>query len=136
MKLVVKGIVTREDAEIAVGHGVDVVFVSNHGGRAENSLRPAIECVPEVVAGVAGRVPVIADSGFRRGTDVVKALAMGARAVCIGRPYLWGLGAFGQAGVERVLELLRIETRAAMQQCGVRSIKELNANFVRKHQNT
>jgi len=81
---------------------------------------------------VKGRIPIVIDSGFRRGTDVVKALAIGAQAVCVGRPYLWGLGAFGQAGVERVLELLRIETRAAMQQCGVRSVKELNPSFVRR----
>jgi len=75
---------------------------------------------------------VIVDSGFRRGTDVIKALAMGAQAVGVGRPYLWGLGAFGQEGVERVLDLLRIETRAAMQQCGVRSVKELKPSFVRR----
>ena len=79
-----------------------------------------------------GRMIVIVDSGFRRGTDVIKALAMGAHAVGVGRPYLWGLGAFGQEGVERVLELLRIETRTAMQQCGVRSVKELNPSFVRR----
>jgi len=77
-------------------------------------------------------MPVIVDSGFRRGTDTVKALAMGAQAVGVGRPYLWGLGAFGQQGVERVLELVRTETRAAMQQCGARSVKELNASFVRR----
>ena len=75
-------------------------------------------------------MPVLVDSGFRRGTDVVKALAMGATAAGIGRPYLWGLGAFGQPGVERVLELLRIETRAALQQCGVKNVKELNKAFV------
>ena len=79
-----------------------------------------------------GRMPVIIDSGFRRGTDVVKALAIGAQAAGIGRPYLWGLGAFGQEGVERVLDLVRAETRAAMQQCGVRSVKELNPGFVRR----
>jgi 4-hydroxymandelate oxidase len=81
---------------------------------------------------VNGRTTVIIDSGFRRGTDVVKALAMGAHAAGIGRPYLWGLGAFGQEGVERVLDLVRTETRAAMQQCGVRSVKELNPSFVRR----
>jgi 4-hydroxymandelate oxidase len=81
---------------------------------------------------VKGRMPVIVDSGFRRGTDAVKALAMGAQAVGIGRPYLWGLGAFGQEGVERVLEILRTETRAAMQQCGARAVQELNPSFVRR----
>jgi 4-hydroxymandelate oxidase len=118
MKLAVKGIVTREDAEIAVRHGVDVVFVSNHGGRAENSLRSAIECVPEVVEGAAGRAPVIVDSGFRRGTDVFKALALGATAVGIGRPYIWGLAAFGQEGVETVLAILRRELQVVMRQAG------------------
>jgi isopentenyl diphosphate isomerase/L-lactate dehydrogenase-like FMN-dependent dehydrogenase len=77
-------------------------------------------------------MPVIVDSGFRRGTDAVKALAMGAQAVGIGRPYLWGLGAFGQEGVERVLEIVRTETRAALQQCGARSVKDLNPGFVRR----
>jgi 4-hydroxymandelate oxidase len=81
---------------------------------------------------VKGRIPVIVDSGFRRGTDAVKALAMGAQAVGLGRPYLWGLGAFGQEGVERVLEIVRNETRVAMQQCGVRSVKELNPSFVHR----
>ena len=79
-----------------------------------------------------GKIPVIVDGGFRRGTDVVKALAMGAKAVGIGRPYLWGLGAFGEEGVARVLEIMRNETRVAMQQCGVRSVSELNPNFVRR----
>lgn len=132
MKIVLKGILTAEDAALAVQHGVDGIIVSNHGGRGEDSGRGAIDALPEVIEAVKGRLPVLVDSGFRRGADVVKALAMGARAVCIGRPYLWGLGAFGQAGVERVLELLRIETRAVMQQCGARSIKDLNASFVRK----
>ena len=133
MKIVLKGILTAEDAALAAQHGVDGIIVSNHGGRGEDSGRGTIEALPEVVEAVKGRLPILVDSGFRRGTDVVKALAMGARGVCIGRPYLWGLGAFGQAGVERVLELLRIETRAAMQQCGARSIKDLNPNFVRKY---
>jgi 4-hydroxymandelate oxidase len=125
MKLVVKGIVTREDAEIAVSHGVDIVFVSNHGGRAENSLRSAVECIPEVVAGVAGRVPVLADSGFRRGTDIFKALALGATAVGIGRPYIWGLAAFGQEGVEVVLAILRRELQLVMRQAGTTALSSI-----------
>ena len=132
MKIMLKGILTAEDAALAVQHGVDGIIVSNHGGRGEDSGRGTIDALPEVIEAVKGRLPVLVDSGFRRGTDVVKALAMGARGVCIGRPYLWGLGAFGQAGVERVLELLRIETRAVMQQCGARSIKDLTPNHVRK----
>jgi 4-hydroxymandelate oxidase len=132
MKIVLKGILTPEDAELALQNGIDGILVSNHGGRGEDSGRSTIDVLPEIVAVVNGRMPVIVDSGFRRGTDVVKALAIGAQAVGIGRPYLWGLGAFGQDGVERVLELVRIETRAAMQQCGVRSVKELNPGFVRR----
>lgn len=132
MKIVLKGILTPEDAEAAVQNGMDGILVSNHGGRGEDNGRSTIDALPEIIAAVNGRVPVIIDSGFRRGTDVVKALAMGAQAAGIGRPYLWGLGAFGQEGVERVLDLVRTETRAAMQQCGVRSVKELNSGFVRR----
>jgi 4-hydroxymandelate oxidase len=132
MKIMLKGIVTAEDAELAVKNGLDGILVSNHGGRGEDNGRSTIDALPEIIAAVQGRIPVIVDGGFRRGTDAVKALAMGAQAVGIGRPYLWGLGAFGQEGVERVLEIVRTETRAAMQQCGVRSVKELNPSFVRR----
>ena len=132
MKIVLKGIVTAEDADLAAQNGMDGILVSNHGGRGEDNGRSTIDALPEIIAAVKGRMPVIVDSGFRRGTDAVKALAMGAQAVGIGRPYLWGLGAFGQEGVERVLDLVRTETRAAMQQCGVRSVKELNPGFVRR----
>lgn len=130
MKLVLKGIVTREDAELAVEHGVDAVFVSNHGGRAENSLRSTIECVAEVAAGTAGRVPVLVDSGFRRGTDIFKALALGAKAVGIGRPYIWGLAAFGQEGVETVLAILRRELQMVMRQAGTTSIAGITSAYV------
>ena len=130
MKLVLKGIVTREDAEQAMEYGADGVWVSNHGGRAENSLRSTIDCVAEVAAGVAGRGPVIADSGFRRGTDIFKALALGATAVGVGRPYIWGLGAFGQEGVEAVLEILRSEFQMVMRQAGTRSLQEISKNYV------
>jgi isopentenyl diphosphate isomerase/L-lactate dehydrogenase-like FMN-dependent dehydrogenase len=132
MKIVLKGIVTPDDAELSVQNGIDGILVSNHGGRAEDNGRSTIDALPEIIAAVKGRIPVIIDSGFRRGTDAVKALAMGAQAVGLGRPYLWGLGAFGQEGVERVLEIVRTETRVAMQQCGVRSVKELNSTFVRR----
>lgn len=132
MKIMLKGIVTADDAERAVQNGIDGILVSNHGGRGEDNGRSTIDALPEIIAAVNGRMPVIVDSGFRRGTDVVKALAMGAQAVGVGRPYLWGLGAFGQEGVERVLELVRVETRAAMQQCGAKSVKELNASYVRR----
>jgi len=132
MKIMLKGIVTAQDAELSARNGIDGILVSNHGGRGEDNGRSTIDALGEIVTAVNGRMVVIVDSGFRRGTDAVKALAMGAQAVGIGRPYLWGLGAFGQEGVERVLEIVRTETRAAMQQCGARSVKELNPSFVRR----
>jgi 4-hydroxymandelate oxidase len=131
MKLVLKGIETREDALLCCENGVDGIVVSNHGGRADESGRGTIECLPEVLDGVNGRIPVRIDGGFRRGTDIFKALAMGARAVCIGRPYLWGLGAFGQPGVEKVLDILRFELDLVMRQCGTRSIAEIKPSFIK-----
>src|ERR671931_2451360 len=125
MKIVIKGILAWEDAVIAADNGIDAIIVSNHRARGEDSGRSTIDALPEIVEAVGGRIPVLVDSGFRRGTDVIKALAIGASAVCVGRPYLWGLGAFGEPGVERVLEILRTEFRVAMQQCGVRSVKEI-----------
>ena len=130
MKMVLKGILTWEDAKIAAESGIDAIIVSNHGGRSEDGATSSIEVLPEIIK-VAGSMPVLIDSGFRRGSDVVKALCMGAKAVCVGRPYLWGLGAFGQPGVERVMELLRIETRAMMQQMGAPTIKHLGPAMVR-----
>src|SRR5207302_6714530 len=121
-----------EDAQLCVENGVDGFLVSNHGGRAEDQGRSTIDALPEIVEAVGGRVPVVVDSGFRRGTDVVKALAMGARAVAIGRPYLWGLGAFGQAGVERVLAILHGELRSVMMQMGAPSLKDLTPALVRR----
>ena len=130
MKVFLKGIVTREDAKLAVENGVDGLFVSNHGGRAENSLRATIECLPEVVAAVGGRIPVELDGGVRRGTDIFKALALGATAVGVGRPYIWGLGAFGQEGVETVLALLRRELELVMRQTGTISISRITKDYV------
>ncbi len=133
MILVIKGIVTKEDAELAVEHGVDGIIVSNHGGRGEESGRATIESLPEVVEGVAGRIPVMVDGGFRRGTDFFKALSLGADAVAIGRPYLWGLGAFGQRGVEAVLEILRRELLTIMRQAGTLSIPQISRSHVVHH---
>ncbi|HYK26284.1 MAG TPA: alpha-hydroxy acid oxidase [Steroidobacteraceae bacterium] len=127
MKVVIKGIESHEDAALAVEHGADGLIVSNHGGRAFESGRATLESLPEVVRGVAGRIPVLMDGGVRRGTDVFKALALGASAVGIGRPYAWGLGAFGQAGVERVAQILDLELRLAMAGCGARSVREISA---------
>jgi isopentenyl diphosphate isomerase/L-lactate dehydrogenase-like FMN-dependent dehydrogenase len=130
MKVLIKGIVTREDAVLAMQHGADGVVVSNHGGRSDESLRGTIDCLPEVVEAVGGRIPVFFDGGVRRGTDAFKALALGATAVGIGRPYIWGLSAFGQAGVERVLDLLNTELRIVMQQMGTHKISEISSNFL------
>ena len=130
MKIVLKGIVTREDAELARARGVDGIIVSNHGGRAEDSGRGAIESLREVVDGVGGAMPVLVDSGFRRGTDIFKALALGASAVCIGRPYVWGLAAFGQPGVEEVLNMLRRELELVMRQAGTPSLARIDSSYV------
>jgi isopentenyl diphosphate isomerase/L-lactate dehydrogenase-like FMN-dependent dehydrogenase len=132
MKIVIKGILTAEDAALCVANGVDGLIVSNHGGRGEDSGRATIDVLPEVVDAAKGKILVLVDGGFRRGTDVAKALAMGANAVGVGRPYLWGLGAFGEPGVAKVLEILRTETRVAMMQCGVRTVKEFTPAFVRR----
>jgi isopentenyl diphosphate isomerase/L-lactate dehydrogenase-like FMN-dependent dehydrogenase len=130
MKVFLKGIVTREDAELSVKNGIDGVIVSNHGGRAEESLRSTIESLPEVVEVISGRIPVLIDGGFRRGTDIFKALALGANAICIGRPYLWGLAAFGQPGVEAVVEILRQELQLVMRQAGTTSIGMITRAYV------
>ena len=130
MKLVIKGIVTREDAALAVQHGLDGIVVSNHGGRADETGRSTIESLPEVLQAVAGRIPVMIDGGFRRGTDIFKALALGATAVGIGRPYLWGLAAFGQAGVEAVLSILRRELELVMRQAATTSVGKITRAHV------
>ncbi len=130
VKFLLKGIVTREDAQLAVEHGVDGLVVSNHGGRAEETLRSTVESLPEVVEGVGGKVPVIVDGGVRRGTDIFKALALGATAVGFGRPHSWGLAAFGPAGVEAVLEIYRRELRTIMRQAGTTSIDKITPNYV------
>jgi len=132
MKIAIKGIVTREDAELCVAHGVDAVIVSNHGGRQEDSGIGALDCLPEVLEGVAGRLPVLVDGGFRRGTDVFKALALGARAVLIGRPYIWGLGVSGQAGVEQAIDILNRELVLAMQLAGTPAIGDITPAHVRR----
>ena len=130
MKVLVKGIVTAEDAERAVEYGVDGIIVSNHGGRADDSGRGAIDSLAEVAPAVNGRTTLLMDSGIRRGTDIVKALALGADAIMVGRPYLWGLGSFGQDGVERALQILRDELVIAMEFAGTRSIGEIGPDTV------
>jgi 4-hydroxymandelate oxidase len=125
MKILIKGLESAQDADLAVAHGADGIIVSNHGGRATDTGRGTLDCLPEIAAAVRGRVPVILDGGVRRGTDVLKALALGATAVGIGRPYIWGLGAYGQPGVDRVLELLDNELRLAMVGVGARNLHEI-----------
>ena len=125
MKLVLKGVVTREDAALCVQHGIDAILVSNHGGHEDASGRGTIECLPEVLEGAGGKIPVLVDSGFRGGADIFKALALGATAVGIGRPHIWGLSAFGQEGVETVVEILRRELQVAMAQTGAASIAKI-----------
>src|SRR5580692_9842045 len=127
MKVLLKGIESGADAALAVQNGADGIIVSNHGGRSIESGRATLESLPEVVRGVAGRIPVLVDGGVRRGTDAFKALALGASAVGIGRPYAWGLAAFGQEGVERVLDILNLELRLAMVGCGARTVGEITA---------
>lgn len=130
MKVLVKGIVTAEDAERCIASGVDGIIVSNHGGRADDSGRGAIDSLAEVASVAQGRVTLLMDSGIRRGTDMVKALALGADAVCVGRPYLWGLASFGQSGVERALELLQNELQIAMQFAGTPSLGDIGPNAI------
>jgi 4-hydroxymandelate oxidase len=130
LKLFIKGIDTREDARLAVEHGLDGILVSNHGGRSTETGRATIEALPEVVAAAGNRIPVFVDGGVRRGTDVFKALALGAKAVGIGRPFLWGLGAFGQPGVDRVLEILQAELKLSMGNCGTQNVAAIDRSYV------
>jgi 4-hydroxymandelate oxidase len=130
MKILIKGLESGQDAALAVAHGADGIIVSNHGGRATDTGRGSLECLPEIVTAVRGRIPVILDGGIRRGTDVLKALALGATAVGIGRPYIWGLGAYGQPGVDRVLELLDNELMLAMVGVGARNLREITRTAI------
>lgn len=128
--LLIKGIVTAEDAKLCVEHGMDGVVVSNHGGRSLDYGPATLEVLPEVVDIIAGRIPVIIDSGFRRGSDIFKALAIGAKAVCLGRVPRWGLGSYGSAGVRRVLEILQNELAATMAQAGRPTLASIDRSAV------
>lgn len=131
LPLMLKGILSPEDAELAVQHGVSVVYVSNHGGRQLDHAPATLDVLPEIVQAVQGRAEVVVDSGFMRGTDVVKALAFGARAVLIGKLMAWALGAGGAAGVVRALEILKAEMLVTMANIGVRSVAEIGPDCVR-----
>jgi isopentenyl diphosphate isomerase/L-lactate dehydrogenase-like FMN-dependent dehydrogenase len=131
LPIVLKGILTEEDALLAVEHGVDGIVVSNHGGRQLDSVPASIEALPEIVAAVAGRCEVYLDGGIRRGTDILKALSLGARAVLVGRPILYGLAVNGAEGVAHVLEILRSELELAMVLAGCPDIKSISRSLVK-----
>ena len=131
LPVVVKGVLTAEDTELAVKNGLSGVIVSNHGARQLDQVGSTIEALPECVKAAGGKIPVLVDGGFRRGTDVFKALALGATAVGIGRPYLWGLAAFGQSGVVRIMDILRAELAVDMGMAGTGKISEIDRSFVR-----
>lgn len=128
--MLAKGILTGDGAKMCIEHGVDGVIVSNHGGRALDYGPSTLEVLEEVVEAVAGRVPVLIDSGFRRGTDALKALALGADAVCLGRASRWGLGAFGEPGAQKVIEMVNTELRQAMASVGRASLAEIDRSIV------
>jgi isopentenyl diphosphate isomerase/L-lactate dehydrogenase-like FMN-dependent dehydrogenase len=131
LPIVLKGILTEEDAKRAVASGASGIIVSNHGARQLDHVGGTIEALPEVVRGVNGKIPVLIDGGLRRGTDILKALALGAKAVCVARPYLYGLTAFGQPGIERVIELLRTELALNMGLAGVPNLAAIDRSLVR-----
>ena len=130
LPILVKGLLTAEDATLAVEHGADGILVSNHGARYLEHTPSTIEVLPEIVDAVAGRIAILIDGGFRRGSDVFKALALGADAVSLGRPPLWGLGAFAAAGTQRVLEMLQAELALAMAGAGCSRIDDIDPSMV------
>ena len=131
LPILVKGLLTWEDAQRALDAGADAIVVSNHGARYMPSCPSTIEALPEILDRVRGRVPVLIDGGFRRGSDILKALALGAKAVLVGRPPLWGLGAYGAAGAQRALEILQAELRLTMAACGLSRVSEATPDLVR-----
>jgi len=130
-KLVLKGILDAEDAKIAASSGADAIVVSNHGGRQLDSTISSIRALPEIAEAVGDRLEVWLDGGIRSGQDVLKALALGARATMIGRAFLYGLGAMGEAGVTRALEIIRAELDVSMALCGLRDVKDASRSILR-----
>ena len=128
--VILKGILTPEDARRAIDHGAAGIIVSNHGGRNLDTLPATIEALPGVAKAVDGRIAVLLDGGIRRGTDVLKALALGASAVLIGRPYVWGLAVGGAGGVTEVVRILRDEFRAAMALCGLPDVSRITPDVL------
>jgi 4-hydroxymandelate oxidase len=132
LPVIVKGIIHPEDAALAVKHGADAIVVSNHGGRQLDGVMGTLEALPDCVDAVGGKVPVLMDGGLRRGTDILKAMALGAKAVLVGRAPLWGLGAFGQPGVERVLWMLNAELKLAMALAGMARPGDITRTIVKR----
>ena len=132
-KMLIKGILDPEDARLAIEHGADAIIVSNHGGRSMDYGPSSLEVLPEIVAAVNGRIPVLFDSGIRRGADIFKALALGANGVQIGRAARWGLAAFGTAGAQRVIEILQQELVQAAGTCGCARLSDINKTVVKAH---
>ena len=130
LPVVIKGIMGADDARLAVDAGADAVVVSNHGGRILDFNRAALEALPEVVTAVAGKVPIILDSGVRSGGDIVKALALGAKAILAGRPIAWGVGAFGPRGVERVFAIFSEEMKRVLCMTGVPSVRDIHPAII------
>jgi L-lactate dehydrogenase (cytochrome)/(S)-mandelate dehydrogenase len=128
--LILKGILHPDEARKAVEHGVDALIVSNHGGRQLDGAASGLDALPAVLDAVSGRIPVLVDGGIRRGSDVVKALALGAKACLIGRPQLWGVSVAGEAGVARVLEIFKQEIDRAMGLCGVTRIEQIDRTLL------
>ena len=131
LKIIIKGILDPEDAKLAVEHGVDALVVSNHGGRQLDGARSTISALPGIVDAVAGRCDILFDGGVRSGQDVLKALALGARATLIGRAFAYGLGAMGEAGVTRALEIIQRELDVTMALCGLRDVREASRSILR-----
>jgi isopentenyl diphosphate isomerase/L-lactate dehydrogenase-like FMN-dependent dehydrogenase len=131
--VVLKGILTPEEAQLAVQRGVQGIVVSNYVGAANNAMAAPIALLPGIADAVAGKIPILIDGSFRRGSDVVMALALGARAVLVGRPVLWGLSAYGADGVQRVIEMLQTETARDMAMCGRVNVKALDRTAVKIH---
>ena len=129
--MLVKGIVTPEDAKMCVERGFDGLIVSNHGGRSMDYGPSTLEVLPEIVDAVGGKIPVLIDSGFRRGSDVFKAIAIGASAVCLGRAPRWGLGAYGPPGVQRLLEIIQAEFREAMAKTGRTTLASVDRSVLK-----
>jgi L-lactate dehydrogenase (cytochrome) len=132
-KLILKGILDAEDAELAVKSGADALIVSNHGGRQLDGAPSSISALPEIAGAVGSRIEVLMDGGVRSGQDVIKALALGAKGVLIGRAYVYGLGALGEVGVAKALEIIRKELDITMALCGLRDVKQVNADILVKH---